>query len=219
MLCILSVFVPSFFMVGVGRQLFVPLSLAVGLAMISSYLLSGTLVPVLSTWLMREGHEARFGERLRHAYGRYAAWVVRLRWPMVGAYVVGAGLILWLAAPRQGTEIFPTSDAPQFQLRLRAPTGTRIERTELIELKALDLIKQEVGPENVEISAAFIGVQPASYPINTIYLWTSGPQEAVMLAAVKPALIADQPGTVRAAAVHKDTRVFLVDMASPCGGT
>jgi multidrug efflux pump subunit AcrB len=71
-------------------------------------------------------------------------------------------------------------------LRLRAPTGTRIERTELIELRALDLIKRELGPQNVEISTAFIGVQPASYPINTIYLWTSGPQEAVMLVALKP---------------------------------
>src|SRR5437773_2554063 len=54
MLCVLSVFVPSFFMVGVGRQLFIPLSLAVGFAMISSYLLSTTLVPVLATWMMRE---------------------------------------------------------------------------------------------------------------------------------------------------------------------
>src|SRR5262249_18948671 len=47
MLCVLAVFVPSYFMVGVGRQLFIPLSLAVGLAMISSYALSSTLVPVL----------------------------------------------------------------------------------------------------------------------------------------------------------------------------
>ncbi len=188
MLCILSVFVPSFFMVGVGRQLFVPLSLAVGFAMISSYLLSSTLVPVLSTWLMREGHEARIGDRLRGAYSRYAAWVVRFRWPMLGAYAAGAALILWIAVPRLGTEIFPQSDALQFRLRLRAPAGTRIERTELVELKALDLIKQEVGPGNVEISTAFIGVQPASYPINTIYLWTSGPHEAVMLVALKPSV-------------------------------
>jgi Cu/Ag efflux pump CusA len=54
MLCVLSVFVPSFFMVGVGRQLFVPLSLAVGFAMISSYVLSTTVVPVLATWVMRQ---------------------------------------------------------------------------------------------------------------------------------------------------------------------
>src|SRR2546422_7882885 len=57
MLCVPSVFLPSLFMAGVGRQLFVPLSLAVGFAMISSYVLSSTLVPVLSTWMLRVGHE------------------------------------------------------------------------------------------------------------------------------------------------------------------
>jgi multidrug efflux pump subunit AcrB len=186
MLCILSVFVPSFFMVGVGRQLFVPLSLAVGLAMISSYVLSGTLVPVLSTWWMRQGHEAEFRGRMRGAYRWYVERVVRWRWVVLAAYALGVIAILALLAPRIGSEIFPPSDANQFQVRLRAPTGTRIERTELIELKALDLVKQEVGPENVLISTAFIGVQPASYPINTIYLWTSGPQEAVMLVAIDP---------------------------------
>src|SRR5205823_9550610 len=59
MLCVLSVFVPSFFMVGVGRQLFIPLSLAVGFAMISSYLLSTTLVPVLATWMMKEAGQKK----------------------------------------------------------------------------------------------------------------------------------------------------------------
>jgi len=61
MFSILAVFVPSFFMVGVGRQLFVPLSLAVAFSMIASYLLSSTLVPVFSTWLMREATVARSG--------------------------------------------------------------------------------------------------------------------------------------------------------------
>src|SRR5712671_344035 len=54
MLCILAVFVPSFFMTGVSRSLFVPLSLAVGFAMAASYLLSSTLVPVLSVWFLRD---------------------------------------------------------------------------------------------------------------------------------------------------------------------
>ena len=74
MLCVLSVFVPSFFMVGAGRQLFVPLSLAVEMAMVSSYLLSSTLVPVLSTWIIRKGRvsESRgLLERLGSYYGSY----------------------------------------------------------------------------------------------------------------------------------------------------
>lgn len=186
MLCILSVFVPSFFMVGVGRQLFIPLSLAVGFAMISSYLLSTTLVPVLSTWLLRRGTPHGEGSILRSVYGWYLRQILRFRWPVVALYLASTALLLYLVVPRLGTEIFPTSDATQFQLRLRAPTGTRIERTELIALKTLDVIKHEVGPENVEITTGFIGVQPASYPINTIYLWTSGPHEAVLKVALKP---------------------------------
>jgi multidrug efflux pump subunit AcrB len=61
MFCVLAVFVPSLFMVGVGRQLFVPLSLAVAFSMIASYLLSSTLVPVFSTWIMKEGRRGEQG--------------------------------------------------------------------------------------------------------------------------------------------------------------
>jgi Cu/Ag efflux pump CusA len=50
MLCILAVFAPSFFMVGVGRALFVPLALSVGFAMAASYILALTFVPILYTW-------------------------------------------------------------------------------------------------------------------------------------------------------------------------
>ncbi len=69
MLCVLSVFVPSFFMAGVARQLFVPLSIAVGFAMISSYVLSTTLVPVLATWMMREAKGTAKTPRWREWYG------------------------------------------------------------------------------------------------------------------------------------------------------
>src|SRR4051795_13034889 len=67
MFCVLAVFVPSFFMVGVARQLFVPLSLAVGFSMIASYLLSSSLVPVFSVWLMKE---KRRGEEQEGLWGR-----------------------------------------------------------------------------------------------------------------------------------------------------
>jgi len=189
MLCILAVFVPSFFMTGVGRQLFIPLSLAVGFAMISSYALSSSLVPVLSAWVLRTTHaEAETGlfQRFREAYTRYLRLALRFRWPLAAAYLLSCTGLVWILLPRIGTEIFPAVDAGQLQIRLRAPTGTRIERTELLTLQAMDLIRDTVGSENVQITTSFIGVQPASYPINTIYLWTSGPHEAVLLLALKP---------------------------------
>ena len=79
MFCILAVFVPSFFMMGVGRQLFVPLSLAVGFAMISSYLLSSSLVPVFSTWLMKPAHRGESGKDGSDACVRSmaATWAAR----------------------------------------------------------------------------------------------------------------------------------------------
>lgn len=189
MLSILAVFVPSFFMTGVGRQLFVPLSLAVGFAMIASYLLSSSLVPVLSTWIIRKPHgepDTGLFHRFRNLYTAYIRVALRLRWPLVAAYLIGAFALVWQLFPRIGTEIFPTVDAGQFQIRMQAPTGTRIERTERLTLQAMDLIRDAVGADNVAITTSFIGVQPASYPINTIYLWTSGPHEAVLLVALKP---------------------------------
>jgi len=186
MLCILAVFVPSFFMVGVGRQLFVPLSLAVAFSMIASYLLSSTLVPVFAAWLMKQSNPAEEQGHLRAFYSRYLNVTLRFRWPLVLGYLVVSSALIFLLLPMLGTEIFPDANAPLLRLRLRAPTGTRIEETERIVLHALDIIKQEAGPQNVEITSDFLGLIPSSYPVDLIHLFTSGPQEAIIQVALKP---------------------------------
>jgi multidrug efflux pump subunit AcrB len=185
MFCILAVFVPSFFMIGVGRQLFIPLSLAVGFSMIASYLLSSTLVPVFSTWLMREAHRGE-GSRLRGIYERYLRGAIRVRWLLAPIYLVACALVLWVLLPTMGTELFPDANAPLLRIRLRAPAGTRIEETERMVLRALDTIRREAGPKNVTITSDFVGVVPTSYPVNLIHLFTSGPQEAVIQVALRP---------------------------------
>jgi multidrug efflux pump subunit AcrB len=194
MLCVLAVFVPSFFMVGAARAMFLPLSLAVGFAMVASYLLSSTLVPILSVWLLR-GHErleafavsgpgafARFQRR----YARGAAGVVRARWVAVAAYVVVSALVIGLVGRGLGTDIFPKVDTGQLQVRLRAATGTRVDDTEQVALRALDIIKAEVGADNVAITLAFLGVHAPNYPINLIYLWNGGSEEGVLQVQLKP---------------------------------
>jgi multidrug efflux pump subunit AcrB len=186
MICILAVFVPSFFMIGVSRQLFVPLSLAVAFSMIASYLLSSSLVPVFSTWLMREARRDE-AHRVRDFYERYLRTVLRLRWPLVIGYLAAAFALLYILLPRMGTELFPDANAPLLRLRLRAPAGTRIEETERIVLRALNIIQRDAGENNVEITSDFMGVVPSSYPVDLIHLFTSGPQEAVIQAALKPA--------------------------------
>jgi multidrug efflux pump subunit AcrB len=184
MLCVLAVFVPSFFMVGAGRQLFVPLSLAVAFSMIASYVLSSTLVPVLSAWLMKEGHRGE-GGRMRSMYAGYLKGTLRLRWPLVLVYLGAACGLVWLLLPRMGTEIFPDANAPLLRIRLRAPTGTRIEETERLVLRALDIVNRDVGREHVEITSDFVGLIPSSYPVDLIHLFTSGPQEAIIQVAMK----------------------------------
>jgi len=190
MFCILAVFVPSFFMIGVGRQLFVPLSLAVGFSMIASYLLSSSLVPVFSTWLMREAHrgeerEGFFG-RLRRFYDRYLGVVLKVRAPLAVVYLVSAFGLLYIVLPRMGTELFPDVNAPLLRVRLKAPPGTRIEETERMVLRALDVIQRETGKDSVSITSDFVGVVPSSYPVDLIHLFTSGPQDAIIQVGFKP---------------------------------
>ena len=202
MLTVLAVFLPAYFLVGVPRQLFVPLALAVAFAMAASYVLSSTLVPVLAAWWVR-GHGAvrhESADDREPAGGAFARYIETLRGIVARpalvlvAYVALCALVLVVAVPRLGVELFPVTGSDQLQMRLRAATGTRIERTEPLTLKVLDEVKAEVGADNVVISTAFVGVQPASYPINTIYLWTSGPQEAVLLVSLKPEAARDAAG-------------------------
>jgi multidrug efflux pump subunit AcrB len=189
MLCVLAVFLPTLFMQGAARELFVPLSLAVGFAMVTSYFLSSTFVPVLSVWLLRHHHiheeQAGAMTRLRSIYARVSHGIMPFRRLTVPIYAVVIGLVLWQAGSRLGREIFPTVDAGMFQFRLRAPEGTRIERTEQIAIQALDLIKEEAGPDNIDLSIGYVGLIGSSYPINNIYLWTRGPEEAVLRVALK----------------------------------
>ncbi len=206
MLCVLAVFVPSFFMAGVSRQLFVPLSLAVAFSMIASYVLSSSLVPVFSTWLLkaRRVHDESRGlfGRLRDLYSRYLGFVLRLRWPVMLAYFASAAALIYILAPRLGTEIFPEADPSVFRIRLRAPTGTRVEETERIVLRALNLVQRTAGEGQVAITSDFVGVVPSSYPVDLIHLFTSGPQEALIQVALKP----ERNGGLRGEALREELR-------------
>jgi len=193
MLSVVAVFVPSFFMTGVSRSLFVPLSLAVGFSMIASFFLSSSLVPVLSVWLLGrrpssgdQAHAEYWVDRLGNRLGRFLERVTPARWFVVAAYTaVTIGIVVTVGLTL-GREIFPAGGVSQFQLRFRAPAGTKFESTERLATDVLDEIKQAAGPDNVEITLGYVGVQPSSYPINTIFLWTGGSHEGVLQVALKP---------------------------------
>jgi len=193
LLSILTVFIPALFMTGVTKAMFLPLSLAVGFAMIASFLLSQTFVPVIANWWLREQTSQKAStlfDRLKARYTRsgqkhqhnYAQVTVLFLIVSIGL----AGLLFSTI----GTELFPSSDSGQTQVRLRLPVGTRFERTEDATRKLLSLTEHIAGKDNVEITSAFIGTQPSSYPVNYIHLWTSGPHESVTRIKLKQGAIA-----------------------------
>ena len=190
MLSVLSVFLPSFFMTGPAHSLFLPLSLAVGFAMGASYLLSSTLVPVLCNWFLRDrtAEEAEEGsfQRFRRRY--HAALERAMQFPglLLAGYALLAVLMLGLVVPRIPRELFPSSASNQFRLRIDAPDGTRVAVTEDLVRRVLASISDEAGPNNLDLSLGYVGTQGSSYPINAVFLWTSGPQQAIINVGLKP---------------------------------
>jgi multidrug efflux pump subunit AcrB len=121
--------------------------------MVASYLLSSTFVPILSVWVLRmastDGQSrATFFDRLRGNYDRLARFIMKRRRIVVFSYLVISGAIILLVGGELGTEIFPLVDTGQFQLHLRAPAGTRIERTDragVLGVTAEDVAKSVVA--------------------------------------------------------------------------
>ncbi len=191
---VISVFLPSFFMEGTTKALFVPLSLSVGFAMLASYVLSNTLVPVLCGWMLKSHEKSEhhgknknigFLAKLRKNYALTLTKIFRWRWPILAGYTLITAGTLAILGPTLKTEIFPMGNPSSFQLRLAAPAGTRMEITEKYTQKALALIAKEVGENNMDISISYVGTQPPNFAVSNIYIWTSGPQEAVLLVSLK----------------------------------
>jgi multidrug efflux pump subunit AcrB len=187
LLSVLAVFVPSLFMNGVPRAMFLPLSLAVGFAMIASFLLSQTFVPVISNWLLNNEFKADVSkfERFKERFENLSNTLSGKSKIVIPVYFIVSLAIAFLSYTFLGREIFPKVDAGQFQLRLRMPTGTRIERTEDATKAILLIMDGMAGKGNIAITSAFAGLQPPTYAINSIFLWTSGPHESVMKVNLK----------------------------------
>ncbi|HLK29701.1 MAG TPA: efflux RND transporter permease subunit [Puia sp.] len=196
LLSILAVFVPALFMNGVPRAMFMPLSMAVGFAMIASFLLSQTFVPVMANWMLKshpQNNSLHKESRFKKWQSKYesAGKKMKSNFRLIGTLFIISSIILCaLLFKLTGTELFPKTDSGQTQVRLRMPVGTRLERTEDATRKLLELSEGIVGKGNIEISSAFIGTQPSSYPINNIHLWTSGPQESVTKIKLKKSVLA-----------------------------
>jgi multidrug efflux pump subunit AcrB len=148
-LSICIVFAPMFLLSGVSRYLFVPLAIAVVLAMLASYFLSRTIVPTMAKYLLRgqptlEESEAkpsrnplvRMQRRFEHAFENFRGGYRRLleasmrhRLIFISAFLLFCFASLGLLLPWLGRDFFPAVDAGSFKLHIRAPIGMRIEDT------------------------------------------------------------------------------------------
>ena len=193
MLCVMAVFIPSFFMTGPAQSLFLPLSLAVGFAMAASYFLSSTLVPILANWMLKahsrvasnkpvtESSFDRFRSRFEQTLGK----AMSIPAILLSAYGILALLVLLFITPLIAEEIFPSAASTQFRLRIDAPDGTRVPVTEELVKRVLGSIRETAGDKNLDLSLGYVGTQGSSYPINAVFLWTSGPQQAIINVGLK----------------------------------
>jgi multidrug efflux pump subunit AcrB len=190
LLCICIVFIPMFFLSGVARFLFVPMAESVMFAMVFSFLLSRTLVPTMSKYLLRK-HLAHIGERgdgvesppenplvrfqhgfengfarLRAGYHDLLALAIERRSLFVGGFV-GFIVISFLLAPFLGRNFFPQVDGGQMLLHVRTPVGMRIEETAASFAEVEKAIRGVIPPAEVAAVADNIGTYLSS--INTIY--------------------------------------------------
>jgi multidrug efflux pump subunit AcrB len=190
LLSILAVFVPALFMTGVPQGMFLPLSMAVGFSMIAAFLLSQTLVPVLSNWILKtpdhkievpqkEQKPTKF-DRFKSTCVRIVQWMMRRNKLSVALYVVISIFIIGLSVSIIGKDILPKLDSGQFQIRIRAPQGARLEETEKTMLEAQQVLYQTVGRNNVAIISAFAGQHPSSFPTLPVILFMSASNEIVM---------------------------------------
>jgi multidrug efflux pump subunit AcrB len=169
-LSICIVFVPMFQLAGIAKYLFIPLAEAVVFAMLASYLLSRTLIPTLAKfWLKKKsedesrekgtlarfqaGFEHRF-ERLRAGYRELLSLAVDggARFALIFLAVMAATALLAFPIgplPGLGQDFFPTVDAGQLKLHLRASTGTRIEETAILCDQVEKLLRDTIKPGEI----------------------------------------------------------------------
>ncbi|WP_308131542.1 efflux RND transporter permease subunit [uncultured Flavobacterium sp.] len=131
-----------------------------------------------------DGKISRF-ERFRNRFMRMLERLFPLRKPVALFYLLGITGLAILLLNVIGQDVFPKVNSSQFQMRLRAADGTRLERTEEKALKALKELENMVGKEHVSISSVYVGQHPSLFSVSPIYMFTAGPHEAVFQIGLK----------------------------------
>ncbi|HEY7169975.1 MAG TPA: efflux RND transporter permease subunit [Vicinamibacterales bacterium] len=202
------VFFPVTFLYGVSRFLFSALALAVVLALFASYFVAMTVVPLYCARFLKgphgAGHDAappepssavaapgpieRFNRAFAAKFEGLLVWYerrVRLSLKRPSAVLGGSAalfLVSLLLYPRLGVAFFPRTDAGQFVMNVKAPSGTRLELSADEVQKVEDLVRRVVRPEDLDIIVSNIGVQPG---FSSIYTSNAGPHTSTIQVALK----------------------------------
>jgi multidrug efflux pump subunit AcrB len=197
-LAISCVFVSVIFLHGPAKYLFTPLGLAVVFAMLASYGLSRTLTPITIGLLLKSEHHGeghgwfarlnagfeRAFERMRTGYAGLLAVLLRRRMivPIAALVILALGSTL---AVFVGRDFFPVIDGGQIELHVRAPAGTRIEKTEQIFQAIEDKIRQVIPENERELIVDNIGLPARTYNYAFSDGTAIGVNDGVILVALK----------------------------------
>ena len=176
-------FFPVVFLYGVSKFLFSALALAFSLSLLASFVVAMTVIPLFCSRFLKQHAPAeggaehpvaahpggkslgnRFNAWFNRGFGKvldlYERWVrralVRPGWTVLalaGVFLLSLGIY-----PFCGVAFFPRTDAGQFTINMKAPTGTRIEVTEQYVKKVEDLIHKIVSPHDFKMVISNIGV-------------------------------------------------------------
>ena len=199
-------FFPVIFLYGVAKFLFSALALAFCLSLLASFVVAMTVIPLFCSRFLKakphgevhdnkeydpavkspsrmERFNARFNQMFNKILDYYEHWVRRaLQRPgLTVALLSGVFLASLAIYPLLGLAFFPKTDAGQFTINLKVPTGTRIEMTDQYVAKVEDLIRHEVEPKDLKLVVSNIGVVP---DFSALYTTNSGPYTATVQVAL-----------------------------------
>ncbi len=192
------VFFPVVFLYGVSRYLFIALTLGVVLALAASYLVAMTLVPLFCARFIKTAHGqgghytksvfGRFVAGFNHKYDRFLSRYDRavdkaLARPIATIVIILASFVVSLALyPLLGVAFFPRTDPGQFVINLKAPTGSRLERTNQYVARVESDIRDVVGKDDLQMVVSNIGLTP---DLSSIYTSNSGQHTAFVQVSLR----------------------------------
>lgn len=219
------VFLPTVFLEGQAKLLFIPLTFTISFSLFASFLVSRTVTPLLCLRLLKPQAGREPGQRgLRDRFmawtqaffdGLDSAYQDTLHWALghrkaVVLGVLGVFLASLTLVPLIGTEFFPASDESQFRITLRGPLGTRVEETEKAVARIEDLIRKNLQPGELKSIVSTVGIpggRSALFSGNTgphaaqvqVYLDTPDRRtrsDVQIVNAIRPRFVGEFPGSL-----------------------